>query len=133
MATSERTRPVVAVVIVVALVADLGGWWWTNRDTDLRLGDYGEVTATVTDPACGGLQIEVDGLRLVSEHRPLPSHWVGSTVGGSLDLTDRRGENGVEGTFVAFDGTEVGVYGGIAGEYFFPLGCGMYPASAGAP
>ena len=34
-----------AAVIVVALIAAIGAWWWTNRDTAIRLGDYGEVTA----------------------------------------------------------------------------------------
>lgn len=85
----------------------------------------------MSDVSCSGLQIEVDGLRLVNERGPLPSHWVGSPVGGDLDLTGRRGEDGVEGTFIAYDGTEVAVYGGIAGEYFFPLGCGMYQQPVG--
>ena len=122
---NERTRPVVAVAIVVALAVAVGGWWWSQRDSAIRLGDYGQVTAVVSDTACGGLQIEVDGLRLVNEAGPLPSYWVGSPISGSLDLDARRGEEGVQGTFTAYDGTEVVVYGGVAGEYFFRLGCSM--------
>jgi len=113
----------VAAVIVVALIAAIGAWWWTNRDTAIRLGDYGEVTATVNDTSCGGLMIEVEGLRLVNKAGALPAHWHGASIRGDLELDARRGEDGVQGTFTAYDGTDVLVYGGVAGEYFFTLGC----------
>lgn len=125
---NERTRPVVVVVIVVALVAAAGGWWWSQRETGPRLGDYGRVTAVVAE-GCMDLRISDHGLALQGD-RPLPPAWRGTEVTGVLELTGRRGgdrQEGVEGTFTADDGVEIGVYGGREGEYFFKLGCGIWP------
>lgn len=118
---SARTRPAVAAAILVALVASLGGLWWGNRDTSPQVGDSGHVTARV-HAECVGMSVEFAGedfsapVEMSPEGgRGWPSAWRGQEVDGTIEITERDGEQ-IRGSFTA-DGTDVPVYATVGGTF----------------
>lgn len=111
----------VAVAIVVALVAAVGGWWWINRETGPQVGDQAQVTARV-DELCVCLSLEFKGTALAGQAEwsadggiEWPTSWRGQEVDGILEVTERDG-GWISGRFTS-DGTEVPVHSSPEGTF----------------
>lgn len=132
---NDEKKPLVAKVVIGCLlgVLVLGSWslWATRNSGESALGSKGQVVAVVGD-ACSRLRIEVDDLYFEGE---APTAWRLQTRSGELSVTGRYMEDGREtlsAIFTDSDGTEVPVIGGLRGEVFFPLGCGMGGVTVGS-
>lgn len=123
-------RPLVIGPLVVLLVVALGVGW-ARMEKAIPLGDRGRVTA-VNDGNCASISIELgDDVKLKgggwnedTGEVEVPRSWRGRSIEGRLVLERRTGEDGVEGTFTADDGTQVRVSGGR--DQFFNLACAIW-------